>query len=163
THPHFGDFSARSIFGWWYLVTFGSLVGYTAHVWLLDNAPLGTVATYAYVNPIVAIVLGAIVLHESLTWTIGVGALLVLACVAPRPRASRRAQYPISATSCASFHLSPIPPSTPSSSASTTANVVSSVRLRNVCASAAVYGCGIWSSQREISSSPSRHATISST
>ena len=72
----------RSIFGWFYLVTFGSLVGYTAYVWLLDNAPLGTVATYAYVNPVVAIALGAIVLHESLTWTIGVGAVLVLACVA---------------------------------------------------------------------------------
>ncbi|MGH2934529.1 MAG: EamA family transporter [Gaiellaceae bacterium] len=82
TNPHFADFSARSIFGWFYLVTAGSLVGYTAYVWLLDNAPLGTVATYAYVNPIVAIALGAIVLHESLTWTIGVGAALVLACVA---------------------------------------------------------------------------------
>ncbi|TMM10862.1 MAG: EamA family transporter [Actinobacteria bacterium] len=82
THPHFADFSARSIFGWFYLVTFGSLVGYTAFVWLLDNAPLGTVATYAYVNPIVAIALGAIVLHESPTWTTGIGALLVLACVA---------------------------------------------------------------------------------
>jgi len=82
THPHFGEFSGRSIFGWFYLVTFGSLVGYTAYVWLLDNAPLGTVATYAYVNPVVAIALGAIVLHESLTWTIGVGAVLVLACVA---------------------------------------------------------------------------------
>jgi drug/metabolite transporter (DMT)-like permease len=82
THPHFSDFSGRSIFGWFYLVTFGSLVGYTAYVWLLDNAPIGTVATYAYVNPIVAIALGAIVLHESLSWTIAVGALLVLACVA---------------------------------------------------------------------------------
>ena len=82
THPHFAEFSARSIFGWVYLVTAGSLVGYTAYVWLLDNAPLGTVATYAYVNPVVAIALGAIVLHESLTWTIGVGAVLVLACVA---------------------------------------------------------------------------------
>ena len=82
THPHFSEFSARSIFGWFYLVTFGSLVGYTAYVWLLDNAPLGTVATYAYVNPVVAIALGAVVLHESLTWTIGVGAVLVLACVA---------------------------------------------------------------------------------
>jgi drug/metabolite transporter (DMT)-like permease len=82
THPHFAQFSGRSIFGFFYLVTFGSVVGYTAYVWLLDNAPLGTVATYAYVNPIVAIALGAIVLHESLTWSIGVGALLVLACVA---------------------------------------------------------------------------------
>jgi drug/metabolite transporter (DMT)-like permease len=82
TSPHFSEFSARSIFGFFYLVTFGSIVGYTAYVWLLDNAPLGTVATYAYVNPIVAIALGAIVLHEKLSWTIGSGALLVLACVA---------------------------------------------------------------------------------
>lgn len=82
THPHFADFSARSIGGWFYLVTFGSLIGYTAYVWLLDNAPIGRVATYAYVNPVVAIALGAIVLNEKLTWTIGIGALLVLACVA---------------------------------------------------------------------------------
>lgn len=82
TSPHLSHFSGRSVFGWIYLVTFGSIVGYTAYVWLLDNAPLGTVATYAYVNPVVAIALGAIVLHESLTWTIGAGAALVLACVA---------------------------------------------------------------------------------
>jgi drug/metabolite transporter (DMT)-like permease len=82
THPHFSQFSGRSIFGLFYLVTFGSVIGYTAYVWLLDNAPIGKVATYAYVNPVVAIVLGAIVLHESLTWAIGIGALLVLACVA---------------------------------------------------------------------------------
>ncbi len=82
THPHFSQFSGRSISGFFYLVTIGSVVGYTAYVWLLDNAPLGRVATYAYVNPVVAIALGAIVLHESLTWTIGIGAALVLACVA---------------------------------------------------------------------------------
>ena len=82
TSPHFSAFSGRSIGGWFYLVTFGSLVGYTAYVWLLDNAPIGRVATYAYVNPVVAIALGAVVLHEKLTWTIGIGALLVLACVA---------------------------------------------------------------------------------
>jgi len=82
THPHPSDFSARSIGGWLYLVTFGSIIGYTAYVWLLENAPISKVATYAYVNPVVAIALGAIVLHESLTWTIAVGALLILACVA---------------------------------------------------------------------------------
>ena len=43
-----------------------------------STAPIGKVATYAYVNP----VLGAIVLHASLTWTIAAGAVLVLACVA---------------------------------------------------------------------------------
>jgi drug/metabolite transporter (DMT)-like permease len=82
THPHFSQFSGRSIGGWLYLVSFGSIVGYTAFVWLLDNAPIGTVATYAYVNPVVAIALGAIVLHEAITWTIVGGAALVLACVA---------------------------------------------------------------------------------
>jgi drug/metabolite transporter (DMT)-like permease len=82
TSPHPSEFSARSIGGFVYLVTFGSVVGYTAYVWLLDNAPLGTVATYAYVNPVVAIALGALVLHESLTWSVLVGAALVLACVA---------------------------------------------------------------------------------
>ena len=90
THPHVSAFSARSLFGWVYLVSAGSLVGYTAYVWLLDNAPIGTVATYAYVNPVVAIALGALVLHESLTWTIGLGALLVLACVALVLRTERR-------------------------------------------------------------------------
>ncbi len=64
------DFSTRSILGWVYLVLFGSLVGYTAYVWLLGHAPIGTVATYAYVNPVVAIVLGAVFLHEAVTWTI---------------------------------------------------------------------------------------------
>jgi drug/metabolite transporter (DMT)-like permease len=81
-HPDFGAISARSAFGWLYLVTFGSIVGYTAYVWLLDNAPLGTVATYAYVNPVVAIALGALVLHEHLTWRVGAGAAVVVACVA---------------------------------------------------------------------------------
>jgi drug/metabolite transporter (DMT)-like permease len=82
THPHPSEFSARSIGGWLYLVSFGSIIGYTAYVWLLDNAPIGKVSTYAYVNPVVAIALGAIVLHEKLSWTIGLGAVLVLACVA---------------------------------------------------------------------------------
>ena len=82
TSPHPSEFSARSIGGFVYLVTFGSVIGYTAYVWLLDNAPIGKVATYAYVNPVVAIALGALVLHESLTWSVLVGAALVLACVA---------------------------------------------------------------------------------
>jgi drug/metabolite transporter (DMT)-like permease len=82
THPHLAEFSGRSIFGFFYLVTFGSVIGFTAYVWLLDNTSIGRVATYAYVNPVVAIALGAIVLHESITWTIVGGAAIVLACVA---------------------------------------------------------------------------------
>ena len=75
-------YSARSIFGLWYLIVFGSLLGYSAYVWLLANAPIGQVSTYAYVNPVVAIILGAIVLGESITLRIVAGALLILASVA---------------------------------------------------------------------------------
>jgi drug/metabolite transporter (DMT)-like permease len=48
------------------LIVFGSGVGFVAYTWLLRNAPTATVSTYAYVNPIVAILLGALVLHEPL-------------------------------------------------------------------------------------------------
>jgi drug/metabolite transporter (DMT)-like permease len=76
------EFSTRSILGWAYLVTFGAVIGYTAYVWLLAHAPLSTVATYAYVNPVIAITLGALVLDESLTISIVVGATIVLTSVA---------------------------------------------------------------------------------
>jgi drug/metabolite transporter (DMT)-like permease len=74
--------STTSILGWIYLVTFGSIVGYTAYSWLLANAPLGLVSTYAYVNPVVAIVLGVAFRGESLTWRLLVGAAIVVAAVA---------------------------------------------------------------------------------
>jgi drug/metabolite transporter (DMT)-like permease len=75
-------YSGRSIFGLWYLILFGSVLGYSAYAWLLANAPLGQVATYAYVNPVVAIALGAIFLNESISLRIIVGAALVLVSVA---------------------------------------------------------------------------------
>lgn len=74
--------SAASIAGWIYLVTFGSIVGYTAYTWLLQNAPLGTVATYAYVNPVVAITLGVLFRGEHLTWRLLIGAVIVVFAVA---------------------------------------------------------------------------------
>lgn len=50
---------------WWsYLVVFGSLCGFTAYIWLLRNQPAARVATYAYVNPLVAIALGWLLLSE---------------------------------------------------------------------------------------------------
>ena len=75
-------YSARSIFGLVYLIVAGSLVGYSAYAWLLANAPIAQVSTYAYVNPVIAIALGAIVLGESITWQIVGGALLIIAAVA---------------------------------------------------------------------------------
>ena len=74
--------SATSVLGWIYLVTFGSIIGYTAYTWLLANAPLGLVSTYAYVNPIVAIILGVAFRGESLTWRLLIGAAIVVVAVA---------------------------------------------------------------------------------
>jgi drug/metabolite transporter (DMT)-like permease len=58
------------------------VVGYTAYVWLLANAPLGTVSTYAYVNPVVAIALGVLFRGEHLSTQILIGAVIVVAAVA---------------------------------------------------------------------------------
>ena len=74
--------STASILGWIYLVTFGSIVGYTAYVWLLANAPLGIVSTYAYVNPVVAIILGVLFRGEQVTWRLLIGAAIVVVAVA---------------------------------------------------------------------------------
>ncbi|MFE9928913.1 EamA family transporter [Streptomyces sp. NPDC005533] len=74
-------FSTASWLGLGYLVLFGSLVGFTSYVWLLRAAPLSLVATYAYVNPVVAVALGALILGEALTWPIVVGGAIVVAAV----------------------------------------------------------------------------------
>jgi drug/metabolite transporter (DMT)-like permease len=74
--------SSASILGWVYLVIFGSIIGYTAYVWLLANAPLGLVSTYAYVNPVVAITLGVLFRGEQLTWRLLIGAAIVVVAVA---------------------------------------------------------------------------------
>jgi drug/metabolite transporter (DMT)-like permease len=83
----YDGWSAGSIAAWFYLVTIGSVLGYTAYVWLLGNAPLGTVSTYAYVNPVVAIGLGFFFRDEHLTTRIAVGAAIVVAAVAVVVRA----------------------------------------------------------------------------
>jgi drug/metabolite transporter (DMT)-like permease len=86
--------STASIVGWIYLVTFGSIIGYTAYVWLLANAPLGLVSTYAYVNPVVAITLGVLFRGEHLTWRLLVGAVIVVVAVATVVRKEPAAPKP---------------------------------------------------------------------
>ena len=80
--PDPAEFSAISLVAFAYLILVGSLVGFTAYVWLLHHVPLGTVSTYAYVNPVVAIALGMLFLDERITWRIALGAAIVLASVA---------------------------------------------------------------------------------
>ena len=71
-----------SVLGLAYLIVFGSMVAFTAYSWLLGVAPVSKVATYAYVNPVVAVLLGAAVNHEKLTTTTVVGGGLTLVAVA---------------------------------------------------------------------------------
>ncbi|MFG2334554.1 EamA family transporter [Streptomyces sp. NPDC048604] len=73
-----GDVSTRSWVAWAYLVVFGSLIAFTAYAWLLQTAPLSLVATYAYVNPVVAVLLGALILGEALTLPIVLGGAIVV-------------------------------------------------------------------------------------
>src|SRR3569833_685643 len=61
-----------------YLLVFGSLVAFASYVWLLGNAPISLVGTYAYVNPAVAVLLGVAFAGEHATWTILLGGLIIM-------------------------------------------------------------------------------------
>ena len=74
--------SISSWLGWLYLVVFGSWIGFTAYTWLLRSAPTPLVSTYAYVNPIVAVLLGYFLAEEILTFRIFGAALMVVGSVA---------------------------------------------------------------------------------
>jgi drug/metabolite transporter (DMT)-like permease len=75
----FDAFSTRSLIALAYLVTIGSWVGFTSYVWLLRNARTSLVSTYAYVNPVVAVFLGWLVLGETVTIrTFVAGAIVVI-------------------------------------------------------------------------------------
>jgi drug/metabolite transporter (DMT)-like permease len=86
-----GGFTLESVAAWLYLAVFGSLVGFTAYAWLLRNAPISKVVTHQYVNPLVAIALGALLLDEQLTLAIGVGAALIVGSVFVAVRSENRA------------------------------------------------------------------------
>ena len=75
-------FSTRSLVALAYLIVFGSLFAFTTYVWLLQNAPISRVATYAYVNPVVAIILGMLILDEVVTPVMFVGAAIIVFSVA---------------------------------------------------------------------------------
>ena len=93
-----GDAPGSAWFALCYLVVFGSLIAFTAYIWLLGNAPVSIVATYAYVNPAVAVLLGALIAGERLTGSALAGGLVILAAVAlvvtAESRERRRAVEP---------------------------------------------------------------------
>ncbi|MHB1242648.1 MAG: EamA family transporter [Gaiellaceae bacterium] len=84
-------FSLVSVAAWLYLGVAGSLIGFTAYAWLLRNAPIQKVVTHQYVNPLVAILLGAALLGEEITLAVGLGAALIVGSVFVAVRQEGRA------------------------------------------------------------------------
>jgi drug/metabolite transporter (DMT)-like permease len=74
--------SGRSIVALVYLATIGSLAGYSAYVWLLASAPISLVGTYAFVNPVVAVLLGYVFLDEKITLRVVAAAVVIVVAVA---------------------------------------------------------------------------------
>jgi drug/metabolite transporter (DMT)-like permease len=76
---HVSQISGESFLGLLYLIVFGSWIGFSSYVWLLRVAPVSLVGTYAYVNPVVAVLLGWAVLSEAVSGrTILAGAIIVV-------------------------------------------------------------------------------------
>jgi drug/metabolite transporter (DMT)-like permease len=73
--------TARGVGAILYLVVCGSIIGYTAYIWLLQHVPTSKVSTYAYVNPVVAVFLGWLVLHERIDRYILMGSAIIVASV----------------------------------------------------------------------------------
>jgi drug/metabolite transporter (DMT)-like permease len=74
--------STASYVGWIYLIVFGSLIGFTSYIWLLDKVSPARLGTYAYVNPVVAVILGWAIAGEALSLRTGLAAVIVICAVA---------------------------------------------------------------------------------
>lgn len=81
-HFSMAQINNQAFLGWAYLVIFGSILGFTAYIWLLKNTPPAQATTYAFVNPIVALVLGAWAAHEPLPARVIFAAIVILSAVA---------------------------------------------------------------------------------
>jgi drug/metabolite transporter (DMT)-like permease len=82
SHVHADSFGTKPLIAFAYLVLVGSLIAFSAYAWMLKNVRISTVATYAFVNPVVAVALGAMFLGEEITApTVFAGASIVLAVV----------------------------------------------------------------------------------
>lgn len=90
---HASAFGLEPLLAFGYLVAFGSIAAYSAYAWLLKNVRISIVSTYAFVNPVVAVALGAAFLGEKITTTtliaggaVVVAVVLIVSAKAPRPR-----------------------------------------------------------------------------
>jgi drug/metabolite transporter (DMT)-like permease len=102
------DFAPESLLGLAYLIVFGSIVAFSAYTWLLQHASMSKVSTYAYVNPVVAIFLGWLILSEPVTAAMLAGGALIISAVAlvirteSRPAQVSTVEVPASASAAVS-------------------------------------------------------------
>ena len=78
-HP--SAISLKSILGLAFLISFGSIVAFTAYTWLLQRCPPTLVATHTYANPVVAVLLGWLLASEPLTWRIALASIAILGAI----------------------------------------------------------------------------------
>ncbi len=78
---HWSSITLRSIFGLGYLITFGSVVAFTAYTWLLQRVPPALVATHTYANPVVAVILGWLLAREPLTMRVVLASVAILGAI----------------------------------------------------------------------------------
>ena len=108
TRIHLDAISFKSLAALGYLIVFGSMLALSAFTWLLRNCPAATVATYAYVNPVIAMVLGAWLGGETLSIRTGVAAgLIVASVVVIVTQRNRVSNSPVTGTSSASMPEEP--------------------------------------------------------
>src|ERR1700744_6520446 len=76
---HFGQIPTQSWLALVYLILFGSIAAFSAYVWLLQVRPATQVSTYAYVNPVIAVILGVLFAHEHIS-LLQIGGLFIILC-----------------------------------------------------------------------------------
>ncbi len=89
---HWATISLRSVFGLGYLIIFGSVVAFTAYIWLLQRVPPALVATHTYANPVIAVLLGWFLAHEPLTMRVVLASVAILGAIVLIRRGERAVQ-----------------------------------------------------------------------
>jgi drug/metabolite transporter (DMT)-like permease len=88
---HWSSITLRSVFGLGYLITFGSVVAFTSYTWLLQRVPPALVATHTYANPVVAVILGWLLAHETLSLRVVLASVAILGAIVLIRRGERTA------------------------------------------------------------------------
>src|SRR5215472_2853481 len=95
---HWSEVSLKSLLGLGYLITFGSIVAFTAYTWLLQRCPPAVVATHTYANPVVAVLLGWLLAGEQLTGRVGLASVAILGAIMLIRRGERAPVRPVVAS-----------------------------------------------------------------